>query len=109
MRTVNFSDARSNLKQVLDEVSADHSVTLIKRRDAGDAVVMSLADYSAMEETLYLLSTPRNAARLMESVAEADAAFPGARVLGPADFPAPARTTRKPAAKPPAKPRKAGS
>lgn len=107
MRTVNFSDARSNLKRVLDEVSADHTVTLIKRRDAGDAVVMSLADYSAMEETLYLLSTPQNAARLMESVTEADAAYPGVRVLGPADFPEPAQASRKAAARPPARRRKA--
>lgn len=86
MRTVNFSDARSNLKQVLDEVVADHTVTLIKRRDAGDAVVMSLDDYSAIEETMYLLSTPANASRLIESLAEADAAFPGVHVLGPEDF-----------------------
>jgi antitoxin YefM len=86
MRTVNFSDARSNLKQVLDEVVADHTVTLIKRRDAGDAVVMSLDDYSAIEETMYLLSTPANASRLIESLTEAHAAFPGVRVLGPKDF-----------------------
>lgn len=94
MRTVNFSDARSNLKQVLDEVADDHSVTLIKRRDAGDAVIMSLADYNALEETMYLLSTPANAARLMASVAEADAAMAGMRVLGPADV-ARAKPSRK--------------
>ncbi|TPG11332.1 type II toxin-antitoxin system prevent-host-death family antitoxin [Rhodanobacter glycinis] len=86
MRTVNFSDARSNLKQLLDEVVADHTVTLIKRRDAGDAVVMSLDDYSAIEETMYLLSTPANASWLIESLAEAHAAFPSVRVLGPEDF-----------------------
>jgi antitoxin YefM len=87
MKTVNFSDARSNLKQVLDDVVADHSVTLIKRRDAGDAIVMSLEDYSAIEETMYLLSSPANAGRLLGSIAEANAAFPGGRVLGPEDLP----------------------
>lgn len=85
MRTVNFSDARGNLKQVLDDVVADHSVTLIKRRDAGDAIVMSMEDYSAMEETLYLLSTPANAAHVMRNVAEADTMYGEMRVLGPGD------------------------
>jgi antitoxin YefM len=96
MRTVNFSDARSNLKQVLDDVVADHSVTLIKRRDADDAVVISLEDYNAIEETMYLLSTPANAAHLMASIEEANSRFPGARVLGPGDFPKKATVRRKP-------------
>ena len=44
MRTINFTDARSNLKEVLDTVVSDHAITLIKRRDAEDAVVMSVSD-----------------------------------------------------------------
>lgn len=70
MRTLNFSEARKNLKDVLDRVAEDHVVTLIKRRDAEDAVVMSLSDYNAQQETMYLLSTPANARRLMESIAQ---------------------------------------
>jgi len=97
MRTVNFSDARSNLKQVLDDVVADHSVTLIKRRDAGDAVVISLEDYNAIEETMHLLSTPANATHLMASIEEANSTFPGARVLGPGDFAKTTTLKRQPA------------
>ncbi len=70
MRTLNFSEARKNLKDVLDRVAEDHVATIIKRRDAEDAVVMSLSDYNAQQETMYLLSTPANARHLMESIAQ---------------------------------------
>jgi antitoxin YefM len=70
MRTLNFSEARNNLKDVLDKVAEDHVATIIKRRDAEDAVVMSLSDYNALQETMYLLSTPANARHLMESIAQ---------------------------------------
>ena len=70
MRTKTFSEARARLKDVLDNVARDHVPTLIKRRDAEDAVVMSLSDYNALQETLYLLSTPANAQHLLESVGQ---------------------------------------
>jgi antitoxin YefM len=70
MKTISFSDARNNLKQVLDEVVANHDVTLVKRRDAEDAVILSFSDYNAIQETLHLLSTPANARRLAESVTQ---------------------------------------
>jgi antitoxin YefM len=70
MKTVSFSDARNNLKKVLDAVVDDHDVTLVKRRDAEDAVILSLHDYNALQETLHLLSTPTNARRLKESIAQ---------------------------------------
>jgi antitoxin YefM len=86
VRTINFSDARGNLKEVLDQVTSDHTITLIKRRDAEDAVVMSLSDYNSLQETLYLFGNATNAARLHQAIAEADATLPaGARVLGPED------------------------
>jgi antitoxin YefM len=58
------------LKKVLDEVVENHDVTLVKRRDAEDAVILSLSDYNAMQETLHLLSTPANARRLAESMTQ---------------------------------------
>jgi len=84
MRTINFTDARSNLKEVLDTVATDHDITLIKRRDAEDAVVMSVSDYNSLQETLYLFSSAANAIRLQNAMAEADMSLPaGARILGP--------------------------
>lgn len=98
MRTINFSDARSNLKQVLDDVVSDHTITLIKRRDTEDAVVMSLGDYNSILETLYLFGSRANAERLGAAMAEADASLPaGARILGPEG--AMARNTSAPRAR----------
>ena len=50
MRVINFSDARNQFKQVIDQVVADSDVTIISRRDAEDAVVMSLDTYNSMME-----------------------------------------------------------
>ncbi len=84
MRTINFTEARSNLKEVLDTVTSDHSPTIITRRGSEDAVVMSAGDYSALQETLYLLGNPANSTRLQAAMTEADASLPvGARILGP--------------------------
>jgi len=45
MKVVNFSEARNQLKSVLDQVVDDANYTVIPRRDAEDAVVMSLAQF----------------------------------------------------------------
>ncbi|TAL94472.1 MAG: type II toxin-antitoxin system Phd/YefM family antitoxin [Rhodanobacter sp.] len=86
MRTVNFTDVRSNLKNVLDTVAADHTITIITRRDSEDAVIMSMSDYNSIQETLYLFGTQANAERLHAAMAEADDSLPaGARILVPKD------------------------
>lgn len=72
MRTVNFSEARGNLKAVFDRVIEDADVTIITRRDADDVVVMSLAEWNSWQETNYLLASPANARRLLEAIADAD-------------------------------------
>lgn len=87
MRTINFTEARSNLKEVLDTVTSDHSPTIITRRGSEDAVVMSASDYSSLQETLYLFGNSANATRLQAAMAEADVSLPaGARILGPEGF-----------------------
>lgn len=68
MRIINFSDARASLKDVIDQVVEDADVTVISRRDAPDAVVMSYDHYSSLMETVHLLSSPANAAHLAESI-----------------------------------------
>jgi antitoxin YefM len=71
MRIVNFSDARNSLRTVIDQVVEDADVTVISRRDAPDAVVMSFDYYSSLMETVHLLSSPANAAHLAKSLAQA--------------------------------------
>jgi antitoxin YefM len=90
VRTINFTEARSNLKEVLDTVTSDHSPTVITRRGSEDAVVISASDYASLQETLYLFGNAANAARLQAAMAEADASLPaGARILGPTGFVSP--------------------
>jgi antitoxin YefM len=68
MRTISFSEARNHLKQVIDQVIEDADVAVITRRDAPDAVVMSLETFNSWQETVYLLKTPANAVHLAESI-----------------------------------------
>ena len=68
MRIISFSKARNSLKSVLDSVMDDADCTVITRRDAEDAVVMSLEHYNGLMETLHLLSSPANAAHLHKSI-----------------------------------------
>ncbi len=70
MRVVSFSEARNTLKSVLDNVVNDADCTIIKRRDAEDAVVMSLDYYNSLMETVHLLKSPANAAHLAQSIHE---------------------------------------
>ena len=70
MKTVSFTDARNSLKSLLDQVVDDADCTLITRRDADDAVVMSLDHYNSLMETVYLLRAPANAAHLEKSIAQ---------------------------------------
>ena len=68
MRVINFSDARNRLKSVLDQVVNDADFTIISRRDADDAVVMSLDQFNGLMETVHLLKSPANAAHLAKSI-----------------------------------------
>jgi antitoxin YefM len=68
VRIISFSKARNSLKSVLDSVMDDADCTVITRRDAEDAVVMSLEHYNGLMETLHLLSSPANAAHLARSI-----------------------------------------
>ena len=70
MRVVNFSEARNNLRTVIDQVVEDADVTVITRRDAPDAVLMSLDTYNSLMETVHLLKSPANAAHLARSIEE---------------------------------------
>ena len=68
MRVFNFSQARNNLKRVIDQVVNDADYAVISRRDDADAVVMSLDTFNSLMETVHLLKTPANAAHLARSL-----------------------------------------
>lgn len=68
MRIVSFTEARNSLKAVLDSVVNDADTAVITRRDAQDAVVMSLDYYNSLMETVHLLRSPANAEHLNRSI-----------------------------------------
>jgi antitoxin YefM len=70
MDQVNYSFFRSNLSSVLDKVNNDHAPVVVTRQNAKAAVVISLEDYNAYEETAYLMASPKNANRLNRSIQE---------------------------------------
>ncbi len=70
MRVINFSNARNQLKQVIDQVVDDADFTVIARRDAQDAVVMSLDTFNSLMETLHLMKGPANVKFLDKSIGQ---------------------------------------
>ncbi len=67
---VTASEARKNLFPLIEQVNEDRTpVEITSRR--GDAVLISRADYDALEETAHLLRVPANARYLLESLEQA--------------------------------------
>ena len=66
---VNYSEARKNLASLMESVCDDSDVVVITRRKARPVVMMSLDEYNSIQETGYLLRSPANAERLLESIA----------------------------------------
>jgi antitoxin YefM len=73
MPYVTFTDLRNNLAKHLDSVEADRAELIVTRQNHDPVVILSLADWESMKETMYLLSSPANAGHLAESIAELDA------------------------------------
>ena len=73
MDTITYTSLRSNLAKTMEKVCDDRAPITITRSNARPVVMLSLEDYQALEETAYLLSSPKNAKRLMESIVELEA------------------------------------
>ena len=69
MDAITYTTARANLAGTMDRVCEDHEPIIITRNSQQAVVMMSLDDFNALEETSYLLRSPKNARRLLESVA----------------------------------------
>ncbi|MBF0383459.1 MAG: type II toxin-antitoxin system prevent-host-death family antitoxin [Magnetococcales bacterium] len=64
-RAITYSSFRGALKSWFDKVCLDHEPLLVTRRSGEDVVILSRSDYSALEETAYLLRSPKNAERIL--------------------------------------------
>lgn len=72
MQALSYSEARANLSNLMDKVNDDHAPVLVTRQRGRPVVMMSLDDFTAWEETTYLLRSPANAQRLTQSIAALD-------------------------------------
>ena len=70
MEAISYTAARSQLAQTMQQVCDDHAPLIITRSKAPSVVMISLEDYEALQETAYLLRSPKNARRLLESIAQ---------------------------------------
>ena len=73
MDAITYSTARAKLADTMDIVCDDHEAIIITRNGQQAVVMMSLDDFKALEETSYLLRSPKNARRLLESIASLEA------------------------------------
>lgn len=68
MEAITYSHTRQHLAEIMNKVAEDRSPVLITRQTGNPVVMMSLQDYNALEETAYLMRSPKNAKRLIESI-----------------------------------------
>ena len=72
MDTISYSAFRNHLASTLDKVNDDHTPILITRQNSKPAVLISLEDFHAYEETAYLMASPKNAERLNQAIAQVE-------------------------------------
>lgn len=69
MDSLSFSETRANLKAVMDKVVDDRApITITRSRGQGNVVLVSAEEWASIEETLYLLRSPANAAQLLDAI-----------------------------------------
>lgn len=72
MQAVFYSQARNNLRNLIDKVCNDFDEYVITTKDNKQAVLLSYDEYSSMKETMYLLSSKNNRDRLLDAVDQID-------------------------------------
>jgi antitoxin YefM len=73
MDAISYSTARANLATTMDRVCDDHEPIIITRNGQQSVVMLSLEDFTALEETSYLLRSPTNAKRLLTAIEQLSA------------------------------------
>ena len=70
MKVLSYTALRSNLAKTMEKVCEDHEPIVITRKSESAVVMLSLEDYESLEETTYLLRSPKNVKRLLESLSQ---------------------------------------
>jgi antitoxin YefM len=72
MTHVSYSELRNNLASCMEKVCDERAPLVVTRQNARSVVIMSEEDYEGLMETVHLLKSPANAARLLRSIRDAD-------------------------------------
>ena len=70
MEAITYTTVRQNLAKTMEKVCKDRVPVIVTHKTSNSVVIMSLEDYEALEETAYLLRSPKNTRRLIESIAQ---------------------------------------
>jgi antitoxin YefM len=70
MKAISYTAARQNLAKTMENVCRDHAPIIVTRKSTDSVVIMSLEDYESLAETAYLLRSPKNTRRLIESIVQ---------------------------------------
>ncbi len=70
MRAISYTTARNNLATTMKQVCDDHIPIIVTRKNNEAVIMMSLEDYESLNETAYLMQSPKNAKRLINSIEE---------------------------------------
>lgn len=73
MTTISYTHTRNNLASVLDTVEENHESIVVTRSGKSPSVIMSKDEYDSIQETLHLMSSPRNVARMLQSLEDYEA------------------------------------
>ena len=68
MNTMEYNHFQTNLLNTIKNVCENHNPTIITNYNQYNVVLISLEDYHSLEETSYLLSSPKNKKRLLDSI-----------------------------------------
>ena len=81
MHTISYTSARGNLSKTMERVCDDHAPIIITRKSKQPVVMMSMEDYESQEETSYLLKSPNNALRTLDSIIEISSGYAQAKEI----------------------------
>jgi len=71
MTHVSYTELRSKLAEYMDQVCDNRDTLLVTRQGARSVVMLAEDDYEGLMETVHLLRSPANAARLLQSIQQA--------------------------------------
>lgn len=81
MKAISYTAVRSNLAKTMEAVCDDHEPVVITRKNERSVVMLSLEDSESLEETSYILRSPKNMKRLFESISQLENADGTSREL----------------------------